>query len=67
MSMVEMEDTCWNLALVMDDCLLSMESLKDDSLWDTDMQSLLGACDRKCRQWTLSASVSLWWWGESGG
>lgn len=58
------------MALDSDDCLLSMDSLKDDSLWDTDMQSLRGACDRKCRQGTLSASVSLlsgWGtWGEGG-
>lgn len=54
-----MEETLWNLVLETDDCLLSIESLKEESLCDTDMQSLLGAWDRKCRQGTFSAKVSL--------
>lgn len=42
-----------------DDCLLSVESLNEQSLCDTDMQSLLVAWARKCRQGTFSARVSL--------
>lgn len=58
-SVVDMEETLWKLALETDDCLLSTESLKEDSLCDTDMQSLLDAWDRKCKQGTFSARVSL--------
>lgn len=58
-SVVDMEETLWNLVLETDDCLLSIESLKEDSLCDTDIQSLLGAWARKCRQGTFSARVSL--------
>lgn len=54
-----MDVTLWNMALQPEGCLLSMESLREDSLWDTDMHSLLVAWDRKCRQGTLDASVSL--------
>lgn len=58
-SVVDMEETLWNLVLEADDCLLSTGSLKEESLCDADIQSLLGACDRKCRQGTFSARVSL--------
>lgn len=58
-SVVDTDDTLWNLALEADDCLLSTESLKEDSLCDTNIQSLLGAWPRKCRQGTFSARVSL--------
>lgn len=57
-SVVDMDITLWNMVL-QPECLLSMESLREDSLWDTDMRSLLVAWDRKCRQGTFSASVSL--------
>lgn len=59
MSVVDMDLTLWNVVLQAEECLLSMESLREDSLWDTDMHSLLLAWDRKCRQGTFSASVSL--------
>lgn len=58
-SVVVMDITLWNMALQPEGCLLSMGSLREDSLWDTDMHSLLVAWDRKCRQGTLDASVSL--------
>lgn len=58
-SVVDMDITLWNMRLQPDECLLSMESLREDSLWDTDMHPLLVAGDRKCRQGTFSASVSL--------
>lgn len=54
-----MDITLWNMGLQPDECLLSMESLREDSLWDTEMHSLLVAWDRKCRQGTFSASVFL--------
>lgn len=54
-SVVDMDITLWNP----DECLLSMESLREDSLWDTEMHSRLVAWDRKCRQGTFSASVFL--------
>lgn len=58
-SVVDMDITLWNPALEPDECLLSMESLREDSLWDTEMHSRLVAWDRKCRPGTFSASVSL--------
>lgn len=57
-SVVDMDITLGNTVLQPDECLLSTESLRDDSLRDADM-SLLVAWDRKCRQGTFSASVSL--------
>lgn len=47
------------MVLETDDCLLSIRSLREDSLWDMDMHFLLGAWARKCRQGTCSAMVSL--------
>lgn len=58
-SVVDVDTTLWNMLLQPEGCLLSMESLREDSLWDTEMHSLLLARDRKCRQGTFSASVSL--------
>lgn len=58
-SVVDMDITLWNMLLQLEECLLSMESLREDSLWDTDMHSLLVVGDRKCRQGTFSASVFL--------
>lgn len=58
-SVVDMEETLWNLVLETEDCLLSTGSLKEESLCDADIQSLLGAWDRKWRQGTFSARVSL--------
>lgn len=55
-SVVDMHIT---LVLQPEERLLSMESLREDWLWDTDMHPLLDAWDRKCRQGTFSASVSL--------
>lgn len=52
-----MEETMCSLES--DDCLLSTESLKEDSLSDTDMQSFLRAWARKCKQGTFSARVIL--------
>lgn len=54
-----MDITLGNMVLQPDECLLSTESLREDSLRDAEMQSLLVAWDRKCRQGTFSASVSL--------
>ena len=59
MSAVDIEETLWNLALELDDCLLSIESLKEHSLLDTDRRFFLGAERRQCRQGTCSASVFL--------
>lgn len=58
-SVVDMDITLWNLGLHPDECLLSMEPLREDSLWDTEMHPRLVAWDRKCRQGTFSASVFL--------
>lgn len=41
------------------DCLLMMESLKDDSLMEEEMHSFRGAGDRKRRQGIFSARVIL--------
>lgn len=41
------------------DCLLMMESLKDDSLMDEEAQSFRAMGDRKRRQGNFSASVIL--------
>lgn len=41
------------------DCLLMMESLKEDSLMEEEAHSLRGAGDRKRRQGNLSARVIL--------
>lgn len=60
-SVVDMDDTLWNLVFEPDDCLLSIESLKEKSLCDTvTLQPLLGPRERQCRQGTFSARVSLW-------
>lgn len=53
------EETCRNVFLEADDCLLNTESLKEDWLCDIDMASLRGAWPRKCRQGTFSARVFL--------
>lgn len=58
-SVVVMEETMCSLDVESDDCLLSTESLKEDSLTDTDMQSFLRAWARKCKQGTFSARVIL--------
>ena len=59
MSAVDVEETLWNLVLEAEDCLLTMESRKEHSLWARDMDTFLGGCRRKYRQGTCSASVSL--------
>ena len=59
MSAVDAEDTLWNLVLQSEDCLLTMESRKEHSLWAWDMDTFLGGCRRKYRQGTWSARVSL--------
>lgn len=59
-SPVDMEEILKNLFLDPDDVLLSMDSLKEDSLLDTEMQSLRGVWDKKCRHGTFSARVSLY-------
>lgn len=41
------------------DCLLIMESLKEDSLMEDEVHSFRGAGDRKRRQGNLSARVIL--------
>ncbi len=59
-SAVDIDETRWNLTFDPDDRRLSMGSLKEDSLLDTEMQSFRDDWARKCRHGTFSASVSLW-------
>ena len=59
MSPVDIEDTRWNLAFDPDDCLLSMDPLKEDSLLEMEIHSFRGGLARKYRHGIFSARVFL--------
>lgn len=56
---VELGDAVIKWVLEAVDCLLMMESLKEDSLMEEEMQSFRGVGDRKDRQGNFSARVIL--------
>ena len=58
-SAVDKEETLWNVVLEPEDCLLSTDSLKEDSLCEPVIPSLRWVWAKKCRQGIFSAKVSL--------
>lgn len=55
----ELEEAVINCVLDAVDCLLMMESLKEDSLMEEEMHSFRGVGDKNRRQRKLSARVIL--------
>lgn len=56
---VDLDESVMKCVLDAVDCLLMMESLKDDTLMDEEMHSFRGAGDRNQRQGNFSARVIL--------